>query len=350
MRAMTALSLRKSVILAAVLLPVLVGAARAAGGPPPPKAAGGRVVSLVAAGIATPTSFAFDPAKKTVFVGAFGDEKTGKGGGVIAITGKSKGKAKPISGTPTGVAGLVEHAGTLYVSTVRGNGGKIVALSGWNGTRFASSKTIFDAHKTVGTVNGLAWGPDGRLYGGGGLVMDVNKKGAVKKSPFPNPYVVFSIKPDGSDFKVISRGLRQPWQLTFVGKSPNPYVSVLSQESGKIPDDAIVVAKPGADYGFPKCFAGVGVACANARFDKPLIELPKHASPMGIQAIGQTLYVALFGGIAKSGPDVVTIPAKAGSKPKPLITRFAAPVVAVGISNGMLFTGDLTGSVYKVRL
>ena len=127
-------------------------------------------------------------------------------------------------------------------------------------------------------------------------------------------------------------------------------MSALSQEAGKIPNDGIVVAKPGANYGFPKCFAGVGAGCANTKFAQPLIVLPKHASPMGIQAVDQTLYVALFGGIGKSGPEVVTLQAAAGAKPKPLITKFAAPVVAVGVSGGMLYTGDLTGSVYRVAI
>jgi glucose/arabinose dehydrogenase len=180
--------------------------------------------------------------------------------------------------------------------------------------------------------------------------MDVNRNGTVKKSPFPHPYSVFSIRPDGTGFKVISRGLRQPWQLTFVGTSPNPYVSVLSQDAGKIPNDAIVVAKPRTNYGFPNCFAGVGIACAHTKFAKPLITLPQHASPMGIQAVGRTLYVALFGGIGKSGPEVVTIPAKKGGKPKPFLKGFAAPVVAVGIWGGMLYAGDLTGTVYSVAL
>jgi hypothetical protein len=337
----------RSVLLAGLVSLAFAAAATAAGAPPPPTAANGHPVTAVATGVSTPTAFAFEPTSGTVFIGAFGSERTGKGGGVLAVVpGKP---AAPVPGIPSGIAGLVYHEGTLYASAVGAKGGKILALSGWNGTSFAASKTIFNAATTVGSVNGLAWGPDGRLYGGAGLAVDVNKKGKAKKSPFPHPYTVFSIKPDGSDFKVVSRGLRQPWQLTFVGTSPNPYVSVLSQDSGKIPSDAIVVARPGAHYGFPKCFAGVGLSC-KPRYDKPLIRLPKHASPMGIQAVGDTLYVALFGGIGKSGPEVVTIPAKAGAKPTPFLTGFAAPVVAVGISNGALYAGDLTGSVYQVAL
>jgi glucose/arabinose dehydrogenase len=317
-------------------------------GPPPPTAANGNPVTTVASGVATPTSFAFDAATSTLFIGAFGDEGTGEGGGVFTAT--PDGAAVPVPGISGSVAGLVDHEGTLYVSLLTGNKGKVLALSGWNGASFSSSKTIFKSSRnTVGAVNGLAWGPDDRLYGGAGLAVDVGKNGRAKKSPFRHPYTVFSIRPNGRGFKVISRGLRQPWQMTFVGKAPHPYVSVLSQDAGKIPDDAIVAARPGANYGFPKCFAGVGVDCKHP-FAKPLIRLPRHASPMGIQAVGRTLYVALFGGIGKSGPEVVTIPAKKGGKPTPFLAGFAAPVVALGIFDGMLYAGDLTGSIYRVAL
>ncbi|MGH2857678.1 MAG: hypothetical protein ACRDMJ_09345, partial [Solirubrobacteraceae bacterium] len=260
------------------------------------------------------------------------------------------GQPAKIAGVPSGVAGMVFHKGTLYVSVNGQKGGRVLALSGWNGARFASQRTIFDARSTVGAVSGLAWGPDGRLYAGTGLTNDVQRNGKVKPSPFPHPYTVFSIKPTGRDFRVLARGLRQPFQLTFVKGSRAPYVSVLSQEASPIPPDAIVRAGRGQNFGFPSCFAGVGIGCRGAHFDRPLITLPKHASPMGIQASGRTLYVALFGGIGKSGPEVVTIPAKQGAKPKPLVTGFPAPVVALGLSHGTLYFGDLTGTVYSVVL
>ncbi len=120
---------------------------------------------------------------------------------------------------------------------------------------------------------------------------------------------MFSITTAGTGFKVISRGLRQPWQMTFPQGSSNPYVSVLSQDKGKIPPDAIVVAKPGTNFGFPGCFVGVGIACKGKHYSKPLVRFPKHTSPMGIGSMGSTLYVALFGKMA-----VDTVPV-AGGKP-----------------------------------
>jgi hypothetical protein len=48
---------------------------------------------------------------------------------------------------------------------------------------------------------------------------------------------------------------------------------------------------------------------------------------MGINAVGNTLYVALFGGTGK-GPEVVSIPARRGGQATPVLTGYAAPVVA----------------------
>jgi glucose/arabinose dehydrogenase len=316
--------------------------------PPPPTAPGGQSVTTVATGIQTPTAFALDPATKTLFISAFGNEKTAEGGGVYAIApGATSATRVPGLGTPT--FGVTFKDGTLYASTAdpKTMTGQIVGASGWNGTAFGSMKTIFNAKSTVGAVNGLAFGPDGRLYGGGSLIVDVNKKGKAKKAPIPYPYSVFSVDRNGGSFKVISRGLRQPFQLTFPGSAKYPFVTDLSQDTGIIPKDAIVIAKPGQNYGFPSCFLGVGLACKGAHFTKTFVTLPKHASPQGIGSTADTLYVALFGGLTKNRPEVVTIPV-AGGTPKPFLTGFVAPVVATNVLEGNVYTGDLTGTIYKV--
>ena len=55
-------------------------------------------------------------------------------------------------------------------------------------------------------------------------------------------------------------------------------------------------------------------------------------------------------GIGKSRPEIVTMSPRQGAKPKPLITGFPAPVVALGLSNVTLYAGDLTGAIYAVAL
>jgi glucose/arabinose dehydrogenase len=283
----------------------------------------------------TPTAFAFDAQWTFIAVGP--GEESGSPGGLWVTDGA--GAPTQVPGVQGPLWGAVWHGDTLYVSSEAG----ISALSGWNGSNFATSKMIRKGSgKAFSSFTGLAFGPDGRLYTG----VSFTDKTEFKRIPGSLNMSVVSMRPDGSGFHRIARGLRQPWQMTFVGDR-GPFVSVLAQDKGKIPLDAIVLARRGQDYGYPVCAPVTKRRCPNRA--RPIIRLPKHASPMGINAVGNTLYVALFGGTGK-GPEVVSIPARRGGKPTPVLTGYAAPVVALGINQGNLFTGDVTGAVYKVAL
>ena len=108
-----------------------------------------------------------------------------------------------------------------------------------------------------------------------------------------------------------------------------------------------MVAKQGSNFGFPSCVRFTESQCGS--FAKPLVFLPKHASPMGIGSIGQTLYVALFQGLQKEKPVVVSMPV-AGGTPTPLVSGFVAPVVALNTNANYVYFGDLTGSLYRVAV
>src|SRR5947209_20371255 len=99
-------------IAASVLSTGAVASVATAAGPPPPKGVGGAKVEQVAAGLHTPTSFAFGAG--TLFEGDGGAENANPpNGGVFAIKG---GTGTLISGSPQFVAGLAWHKGALYVS------------------------------------------------------------------------------------------------------------------------------------------------------------------------------------------------------------------------------------------
>jgi glucose/arabinose dehydrogenase len=312
---------------------ILPATAAAQEGPPPPTSPGGHPVTTLAQGLGTPTSFAFGAG--TTFLGtAPSEEPNGPIGGLYVLKG---GKAIAVKGLPPIVFGLAWHKGTLYVST----GQTLLAASGWNGTKFATTKVLYKGAKNFAGFNGLAWGPNGRLYAG----VSFGKGGDNKLVNTPYAQSVVSMKPNGKDIQVEVGGLRQPWQLTFVKGHKNPYVSVLSNEKKPIPPDWIIVAKPNQNYGFPSCNWAKPKTCRG--LPKPLVLLPNHASPMGISPIGQTLYVALFGGLNGSGPEVVSMTPK--GKQIKTVLKFAAPVVAVGTHNGTLYTGDVTGSVYSLK-
>jgi len=301
------------------------------GPPPPPTAANGAAVQTLAQGLPTPTEFAFY--KRNVFVGAYGSED-GSGGGVFRVR---NGKATRVKGSPSPVAGVAWRKRKLYVSSNR----RIVVMSRWNGHRFLRSKTIYKGPKTFNGFSGLAFGPDGRLYSGIQLNDELDQK------PDTGPFArsVVSLKPNGKDLRMVAKGLRQPWQLTFVKGNPYPFVSVLADERTPTPPDWIVNAKPGQDYGYPTCTQAEKKPCRD--FAKPIALLDDHASPMGISPIGQTLYVALFGGLGQ-GPVVVSMNT-AGKQIKPFLSGYVAPVLAVGTRRGYVYTGDLTGAIYRVK-
>jgi glucose/arabinose dehydrogenase len=316
---------------AALATALAVPAAAAAQAPPPPTAANGNAVSTLAQGVPTPTEFAFY--RRAVFVGAYGPED-GSGGGVYRIR---KGAAKRLKNSPRTVAGIAWHNRRLYVSS----GKRIVVMSRWNGRRFLRKRTIYRGPQGFSGFTGLAFGPDNRLYSGVALNDQTDRM--ADNGPFARSVV--SLKPNGKDIKVVATGLRQPWQLTFVNGNPNPFVSVLADEREPTPPDWIVSAKPGENYGYPTCTQAQKRPCRG--FAKPIAMLDDHASPMGISAIGQTLYVALFRGLELDHPVVVSMNT-AGRQIKPFLSGYAAPVLAVGTRKGNVYTGDLTGAIYRV--
>jgi hypothetical protein len=313
-----------------------VASSAAAQGPPLPTAANGATVERLAGGLATPTSFAF--AGDTVFAGIGPAERGHPPTGLLTV---ANGKATKVPGTPPVVFGLAWHNDRLFVSS----GDKITSYRGWNGTRFTGSRVVRRANKQLPGFNGLAFGPDGRLYTGVSLA---SQKFDHAKNPARYASTVLSMRATGADLKIVSRGLRQPFQLTFPTGATSPYVTDLAQDATKrIPLDQIVVAKQGSNFGFPTCVRFTESQCGS--FAKPLVFLPQHASPMGIGSIGQNLYVALFGGLQKEKPIVASVPV-AGGAPTPLVSGFVAPVVALNTNANFVYFGDLTGSLYRVAV
>jgi len=305
---------------------------------PAPHAANGKPVTAVATGVPTPTAFAFGAG--AVFAASGPNEGGSAPGGLFVL---KNGAATRLPGSPAVAFGLAWRGSELFVST----GPRIVALSGWTGTRFTKSRTVYrSTRKGFPGFNGLAFGPDKRLYAG----LALNAKYDHAKDPFTPSQAVVSLKPSGKGgLTVVSRGLRQPFQLVFPAGSKSPLVTSLSQDQGNdpVPPDVIALAKPGANFGFPTCTWRTKKGCKG--FTKPRFLLPVHSSPMGIGAVGSTLYVSLFGGIDGNGPQVVTLPVK-GGVPTPFITGFPAPVIGLGINGKTLYAGDLTGTIYRMAL
>jgi glucose/arabinose dehydrogenase len=325
---------------------VLANVASAAGPPPPPKGVGGAKVQQVAAGLQTPTSFAFGAG--TLFEGDGGSE-TAKppNGGVFAI---KHGTGTLIPGSPQFVAGLAWHKGALYVSggSITGPTSakwQILKWSGWNGKTFTHRKAIYTARKGFQGFNGIAFGADGRLYVG----VDVGLLNGNDHGPAKTPYVydILSMNTNGKAFKVFATGIRQPWQLAFPKGSSSPFVSDLGQDKGaKNPPDFVLRVHQGDNYGFPACSHTVAAKCKG--FAKPFKQFSPHTDIMGMVIIGNRLYMTSFAGPkGKSGGEVLSMPLSGGPV-KPVVKGFVAPTVGLGSHGGSLYVGELTGQVFKV--
>jgi glucose/arabinose dehydrogenase len=322
-------------------------AGAATGPPPPPKATGGQTVTTVASGLGTPTSFAVGDG--SVFEGDGGNSQSGPpNGGVFLL---KNGTGTKLAGSPNFVAGLAWHQGSLYVSagfvTAAGFKFQLLKWSGWNGTAFTSQKVIYTAPKKFAGFNGIAFGPDGRLYVGAGvgpaMKFDHNPASAA-----PYLYDILSINPNGKGLKIYATGIRQPWQMVFPKGSKSPLISALGQDSGvKNPPDFLLKVRAGQKYGFPKCNWTVKSKCK--AFAKPYKFFSPHFDPMGLAIIGSKLYITSFTGHKGAGQgEVFSMPLKGGAV-TPFLTGFVAPIVGLGENAGTLYVGELTGQVFSVK-
>ena len=333
-------------VMATAALGVGATAAGAAGPPPPPTAPGGQTVAQVAAGLQTPTSFAFGAGK--VFEGDGGSESSKvPNGGVYLLTG---GAGVKLAGSPQFVSGLAWHQNALYIAggtiTKKGVAWQIQRWSGFNGTKFAKRTAIWTAPKGFAGTNGIAFAPNGRLF----LGVDVGLTNNNDHGPAKTPYVydILSMKANGSGVKIFATGMRQPWQMAFAKGSNAPYVSDLGQDKGaKNPPDFVLQVHQGDNYGFPKCNWTKGSPCKG--YTKPLKLFAPHTDIMGMVIIGSRLYMTSFAGPAGKGPGGAVLSMSLHGGPvTTVVTGFVAPTVGLGTDGHSLYIGELTGQIFKV--
>jgi glucose/arabinose dehydrogenase len=331
-------------------------AAQAASGPPVPTAAGGKTVNVAAIGVKTPTSFAYGAG--TLFEGDGGYEASKIPDGGVNVL--QNGQATAVPSSYKFVSGMAWHNGALYVAG-GGLAGKGIAWTlqkwtGWNGTAFAKQTVIYTAPKKFASFNGIAFGPNGRLYVGVDVgLIPSNDHGPATTSPYV--YDILTFNANGKNLKVYASGIRQPWQMVFAPGSRNPLVSDLNQDAGKAGNgpDFILKVKPNDNYGFPGCnHTPAANKCTG--FAKPFVKFAPHSDIMGLAIIRKTLYMTSFLGVGKGAGkagEVLSMPLS-GGKPKPFLTHFLAPTVGLGTNGSSLFVGQLgdpkkgPGIVYSV--
>jgi glucose/arabinose dehydrogenase len=197
-------------------------------------------VSTFAAGLQDPTAMAWGPDGRLYVT-----EDTGR------VVVARKGSRKPLvvaRGLRTPL-GLAWRGRTLYVSEQGRLSRYALRGSVLGGRRVVVRGLPFGEHQQDNVV----LGPDDRLDLGSGSTCDVCRERD------PRSASVLSLKPDGSDLKIVARGLRNPFGLAFQPGTDRLYASVNGQDhlgTARRPEPAesVVLVRDGAFYGWPRCW------------------------------------------------------------------------------------------------
>jgi glucose/arabinose dehydrogenase len=296
----------------------------------------GLVAEVYATGLKRPTALAFGPDGLL-----YATQETGE---VVAV-GRGSSKPRVLArgfATPLGLAWV---GSTLYVSA-QGYVSKLDV----RGRRVVSRRKIvsrlpFDRHQQ----DTIALGPDGRLYLGSGSTCDVctekdHRSGAI-----------LSFRQDGSDLRIVARGLRNPFGLVFAGETL--YISDNARDDlgDEEPAETVVRFRAGADYGWPRCWASWRLrrlqgSCRGVT--PPLAYLEPHSSANTLALWTGRLVVAEWGQYLSErwGRKLVQVNVRTGGSSM-LADGFVHPLgLAVEPRAGGLLAGDWSrGVVYRLR-
>lgn len=136
----------------------------------------------------------------------------------------------------------------------------------------------------------IGFGPDDRLYISIGSSCNVCVEKDDRRAK------IFSMNPDGSDFKEFARGLRNTVFFTWHPASGKIWGSDMGRDflGDNLPPDEINIIESGKNYGWPNCY---GKNIHDADFDKNVyirnpcmepfetsshIDIPAHSAPLGL--------------------------------------------------------------------
>ena len=298
--------------------------------------------TVYARGLTHPTALAFGPDGRL-----YATEDTGK---VVAVDQRTRRPRRFLRGLKTPL-GLIWHGRTLFVSV--SGGIRSVTLRGGRATRLRTvvSHLPFRLHQQ----DNVLLGRDGRLYLGSGSTCDVCRERD------PRSAAILSFRLDGSDLRVVARGLRNPYGLASQPSTGRLYVSVNGQDKlgDAEPAESVVLLRPGADYGWPRCWASrrlrrlVG-SCRGVA--PPVAYLEPHSSADGIAFWNRDLYVAEWGEYLakKHGRKVVRLRFDRRGRPLARVattfaTGFAHPLaLLVDRGDGLLVADWGSGTIYRI--
>ncbi|MBI3764749.1 MAG: PQQ-dependent sugar dehydrogenase [Chloroflexi bacterium] len=314
----------------------------------------GVAVAAWATGLTTPTSITFGPDGR-MYVAELSGE-------VVALSdkdgdGRAEARQTFASGIPSPL-GLAFRGNDLYVG--RRGGVDVACDSDGDGAANEIKTLISNLPAGRHQTDGLAFGPDGRLYFSAGSRSD--------RGELPIDLMEASIlvaNADGTGLRVFASGTRNPYDLAF-----NPDTGDLfATDNGRdvpttgVPDELNHIID-GGDYGWPQCWGQVaGDECRGTI--GPAAEFQEHSSADGMVFYTGAMFpqwrnnafVALYGANSRD-PDIGRVvkrvelsQASDGSwsgAVKDFAAGFANPIdVTVG-PDGALYVADFgSGIIYR---
>lgn len=315
----------------AALLAVAVtsagGASQAVRVPP-----GFRVDTFVR-GLDSPTAMAFGP-RGVLYL-------TQEGGEVVRVDPRTRRPRVILHGFKTPL-GLTWHRGSLFVSAQ----GALWRVN--RGQRKAIVRRLpFGRHQQDNVVSRR-----GRLYFGSGSTCDVCSERSRLSA------AVLSVRPDGRDLRVVSRGLRNPYGLAVDPRTGRLYASVNERDElgANEPAETVVEIRQGRHFGWPRCWPSNRLRrlrgdCAGVT--PPVAYLEPHSAPGGMAFWKGALFVAEWGEYLrrKHGRELTRVVLRPGRQAavSTFATGFAHPLaVAVDPRGALLVADHGRGVIYRI--
>jgi glucose/arabinose dehydrogenase len=310
-------------------------------------------VETFARGLAQPTALAYGPDGRIY--------ATQTGGTLVAIRRGTTRPAVLVRNLRTPL-GLAWRGRTLFVSE-QGRLERLVLRAGRLVDRHVVVKGLpFGRHQQDNVV----LGPDGRLYWGSGSTCDACRERDARSA------TVLSLRPDGSNLRILARGLRNPYGLAFQPGTRRLYASVNGEDAlgtarDPEPAEMVVVVHPDAFYGWPRCWPNARTLSLSGRcrgVTRPAAYLEPHSSADGIAFYtGRTfprgyrgnLFVAEWGEYlsARFGRRLVRVelrPNGTARRVTVFASGFAHPLALLVDHKGALLVADWgRGVVYRIQ-
>ncbi len=264
----------------------------------------GVTVQTVATGVPQPTNITVDSSGRMWVTS--GGNITAPSDGVWLVRAPGAKPVHVIRSLFTAL-GLTWYQDELYVAYVQPYGdadavthaGAVTAYSGFDGSSFASSRTVL-SKVPIGehTMDTILPGPGRRLYVGVGSTYDATP------SPRRISGSVVSVLPSGLGRRIEAYGLRNPYGLAFIPGTTQLLITDNGRDdmgTTRPPDELNIqnVATKALNMGFPKCWGQGGAPCRG--LSPPLALFPPHASADGMAVASSFGTYGLSAFVAQNG-------------------------------------------------